>query len=160
MTRAGAARFGLAFVVAVVTAACAGSSHERGSVRVGPVNAQTTNDAQSETWKSIGADVVARRQAGPAEGQPAFDTFGPYLSQPVDVTGNGDYPVVIGPLNAADQEAEIIPGILIPEDIKFDARADHNFSTFTGADGSTYGRLVLHVSNFQSEYAALTIWTK
>jgi hypothetical protein len=114
--------------------------------------------AQSQAWASFGSVVIANRQKGPAPGQPAFDTFGPYLSQPVDITGDGDYSIIIGPLSVSDSHVPVIPGLHLPPDISFAPGVSSQMATFVGADGQTYGKFTLHVSNITSIYIGLTVW--
>jgi hypothetical protein len=129
----------------------------------GSVGTPTTNFAASSKWATEGEQVrdfrsnLAKQIASGAS-VPPTDSFGPYLSQPVDVTRDGDYDIVIGPLNSADADAPFVPGIHVPGDVGFTNYVDHTLHTYTASDGKVYGKFTLVVSDFKAEYDGLTIW--
>jgi hypothetical protein len=117
----------------------------------------TTNAASSQSWLNFGLVVIANRQNG-SLGDPPADTFGPYLSQPVDITANGTYSIIIGPLSVADAQVPVIPGLHLPYDVTFTPGLNAQMTTFTGSDGQTYGEFSLTVSDLTAPYNGLTVW--
>jgi hypothetical protein len=165
-------RRSVAAAVCTALAACAACGGEAQQDAAGARVAATSdtsddapNQASSEEWKHAGWDIIADRQKNAADraaGLPVFpsSTFGPYLTHPIDVTGNGVYELTLGPLTAADAAAEQVGGRSWPGDTAFVADVRPELTTFMGADGKTYGRLILNVTEFEAPYKGFTAWTQ
>ena len=145
---------------ALLAASCGGTGSRVGEVRTRvPAAATSSNASSSDSWRNLGASIVANRQNVNAV-VPPDGWFGPYLSQPLNVTGNGDYSVTIGPLSQLDAGKSVVMTISLPGDLTFSANPSHELVTFKGGDGQTYGKFALQVTNYKTEYDGLTVWTQ
>ena len=71
-----------------------------------------SNDSSSSSWSSIGEQIRqfrTRAQADKANGKLAIpdaiiSTFGPYETEPIDISDVGRYELTAGPLSAADAD--------------------------------------------------------
>jgi hypothetical protein len=148
-----------AIVVAFAAASCGGSTD---SARTKPANARQaavtsgTNYASTDSWKNAGQIITQNRKAAGTQG------FGPYLSQPIDVTAAGDYTITIGPLSVSDAASSLDQraGFTVPGDATFSAAIDPEMSTFTDSAGNIYGKFTMHVTNFRGAYEGLTVWAQ
>lgn len=127
-----------------------------------------SNDSTSASWLDVGNQIIQGRenQPPPPSSGSGVDTYvsslGPYLTAPIDITGNGNYDMLAGPLTQADIANPKVAGVSLPPDVNgsFDVSIEMNESTVIQQEGSSYLDIPIVVSNFVQPYDGLTAWVQ
>jgi hypothetical protein len=154
---------------AALLAGCANGAATR--LGVGNSVSPTTNAASSPSWHNFGHTVTSERSqerslvkagSSPVPGA-NIPTFGPYLSLPIDVTGNGTYALLVGPIPTGTNLKGAINAISFPPDTRsyFTASVLPSVVPTTETIGShTYVSLNLIVSHFIQSYVGFSVWVQ
>jgi hypothetical protein len=167
----------LAFVIAVVVLRSANGGSESSVNAAPPPQAPVTgNGSSSPQWLTSGTAIAQGRQderSKQANGKSMFPngtipSFGPYLTEPVDITKNGDYTLTAGPLRAEDSTNATGVGFPPDAEASFDLSgalvpgpqpgALQSEATVVVINGQRYLRVILHVKGFKQPYLGLRIW--
>lgn len=126
--------------------------------------------AASEKWQAEGQRLRqaksrqrAKAQPGPSDSTPGNLGDFAYQSAPVDITGNGVYKFVFGPLEDSFNFPKDPSGLSfnLPTDMGFivgPAGGDTPGIEVVTRDGARYLEVYLEVRDFKSEYRGLTAW--
>jgi hypothetical protein len=147
---------GLAPIVVIVCVATIviGSSRHTASVNVRPISPTGTTMAACESSPVDAADFVAQVHQ---QGHTALQ------SRPLNVTGNGTYVLVFGPLTARDNarygEAQKGSGFSFPNvSDAFSLRFDRDRMTKVTVEGTTFVHIPATVTDFKTSCAGLRAW--
>lgn len=129
----------------------------------------TTNGSASPEWLAAGDEMVQARAtavARNAKGELMYPNttismFGPYLTDPVDITKPGDYVLSAGPLRVDD--SGFPTGFAVPLDVSssflWSINPIKDLSVMTSG-GQKFVHLGLHVTKVTQPYSGLRIWVK
>ena len=136
------------------------------------------NDSSSSSWLAVGeeiersrAELRARVGVDPAvPSDVEVSQLGPYLSQPIDVEGPGEYAILAGPLSGADSArlrrdesglAGYAPGVSLPPDVEDHftlVSVDLPEVRVVERDGRPYVEIPVRVSEVAVPYRGLRVW--
>jgi hypothetical protein len=159
--------FVIAVVFAIAFVLLQSSSSSQSQVNAAPPDqAVTTNFSSSPEWLNAPAGVVKMRQdelAKRANGTSMMPnglipSFGPYMTDPVDITHNGDYVIRAGPLRSDDLSKP--SGIDWPLDTNsyFDIAGKYqmlNGAKVSDIGGQRFLQFTLTVIDFKKPYVGL-----
>jgi hypothetical protein len=135
-------------------------------------------DVTQPEWTDWGAKLTGLRaqvnkdtpDQKNSDGSEMVPTFGPYLTQPQDIKGEGPVVLTFGPLTDADvlRSPALPTGSRAPLDSTFRIGLDLNpktnksdhvgYDVVKGEDGNYYGKIQMMVTDFKGPYAGFTLW--
>jgi len=160
-------RLALTIGVACLVAASCGGASARVEAKDDPGVVPADNDSTSSSWLDVGNQITAGRANRPVA--PGVDPanaqdsgFGPYLTEPLTIDGNGSFDLIAGPLSETDLANTHFAGVSFPPDIEgaFDEQALLQNASVVQRGTDSFLDIPITVTNFQHGYEDLRAWVQ